>query len=95
MSTTGPDDDQPNHTPSRRDLLRPVELVGGSALAAIFVGVIVLMTTRDLQFAGISAGIVFIVVLVVLAMFALTFTDDDAIDPRDEGPEPGAEPPAH
>ncbi|GLI27300.1 hypothetical protein ARHIZOSPH14_15420 [Agromyces rhizosphaerae] len=94
MSTTGPDDDQPT-PPSRRDVLRPVELVGGSALAAVFVGVIVLMTTREWQLTAISAGVVFIVVLVALAMFALTFKDDDAIDPRDEGPDPEAEPPAH
>ncbi|WP_353808076.1 ABC transporter ATP-binding protein [Agromyces sp. SYSU T00194] len=95
MSSTPSDDDQQHPGPSRRDVLRPVELVGGSALAAVFVGVIVLMTTREWQLTAISAGIVFIVVLVVLAMFALTFKDDEAIDPRDESPDPGEEPPGH
>lgn len=57
--------------PTRRDILRPAELVGGSAIAAIFVGLIVLFTTRQIELTLISAGITFIVVLMVLALFAM------------------------
>ncbi|QTX03312.1 ABC transporter ATP-binding protein [Agromyces archimandritae] len=64
--------------PSRRDVLRPLELVGGAGIAGIFTGLIVLMVTRDLVLSAIFLGIAFIVVLVVLAMFALTFKPDDA-----------------
>ena len=57
--------------PSRRDVLRPVEYVGGAAIAAVFTGVVVLFTTRDLTLTLIIAGIAFIAVLVVLALLAM------------------------
>ncbi|GMA28995.1 hypothetical protein [Arenivirga flava] len=57
--------------PSRSDRLRPVELIVLAAVMAVFAGLVVLMTTRDIAFAGISFGIAFIAVLVVLAMLAL------------------------
>ena len=58
-------------TPSRRDRTRPVELLALSAGFAIFVGLVVLMSTREVVLALIFAGIAFIVSLVVLAMLAL------------------------
>jgi heme A synthase len=61
-----------DYKPSRRDVLRPVEYVGGAAIAAIFTGVVVLVTARDLTLSLIVAGIAFIVVLVVLALLAMT-----------------------
>ncbi|MFE6254036.1 hypothetical protein [Agromyces sp. NPDC057865] len=70
--TQGPGD----YKPSRRDVLRPVEYVGGSAIAAIFTGVITLVVTRDLTLALIATGGVFIVVLVALALFALAVKPD-------------------
>jgi hypothetical protein len=60
-----------DYKPSRRDVLRPVEYVGGAAIAAIFTGVVVLFSTRELTLALIVAGIAFIVVLVVLALLAM------------------------
>lgn len=53
-----------------------------SGSAAIFVGLIVLMSTRDLILSLISLGLTFIVVLVVLAMLVLAVapTDDEKID---------------
>jgi hypothetical protein len=60
-----------DYKPSRRDVLRPVEYVGGAAIAAIFTGVVVLVTARELTLALIIAGIAFIVVLVVLALLAM------------------------
>ena len=58
-------------TPSRRDRLRPLELLGISAVIAIFTGSIVLMSTRVAAQALIWAGVAFIVSLVAIAMFVL------------------------
>ncbi|WP_121003401.1 hypothetical protein [Leifsonia sp. Leaf264] len=63
--------------PSRRDVLRPLEMVGGAAIAAVFLGLVVLMVTREPVLAAIGAGAVFIIVLVVLAMFAITLKPDE------------------
>ncbi|MDR6170091.1 hypothetical protein [Curtobacterium sp. SORGH_AS_0776] len=63
-------------TPSRRDRLRPVELLGISAIVAVFTGLVVLLATRELQLAAIFLGIAFIVVVVVLAMLQLASTSD-------------------
>jgi len=59
---------QPNgdYKPTRREMLRPAEYVGGAAIAAIFTGVITLVVTRDLTLALIATGGVFIIVLVGL-----------------------------
>jgi hypothetical protein len=89
--------------PSRRDILRPVEYVGGAAIAAIFVGVIALITTREFPLAIISAGGVFIVVLVVLALLAMAVKPDaeesaelgDPDAPKGPDAGPDAPPPAH
>jgi hypothetical protein len=62
-----------SYSPSRRDRLRPAELVGFSAVIALFVGLITLMSIRQWDFAGIAFGVVFIITLVVLAMFSLSF----------------------
>ncbi|MCD2440899.1 hypothetical protein LQ757_01295 [Agromyces sp. SYSU K20354] len=80
--------------PSRRDVLRPVEYVGGAAIAAVFTGVVVLFTTRDLTLTLIIAGIAFIAVLVVLALLAMamkpnadeTAEIDGTDDPGDADP---------
>ena len=63
--------------PSRRDILKPVELLVLAAIAGIFTGLIVLMVTRDISFALIGFGIAFIVTLVFIAMFALAVKPDD------------------
>ena len=63
--------------PSRRDILKPVELLVLAAVAGIFTGLIVLMVTRDISFALIGFGIAFIVTLVFIAMFALAVKPDD------------------
>ena len=64
--------------PSRRDVLRPVEYVGGAAIAAIFTGAIVLMVTRDWPLTLVFTGAAFIAVLVVLALLAMTIKPDAA-----------------
>jgi len=72
----------PNHSPSRSDRLRPAEFLALSAVMALFVGFVVLLTTRQVTLAVISLGITFIVVLVVIAMFALG-TKPDAAEKSD------------
>ncbi|QHC57110.1 hypothetical protein GSU10_13710 [Rathayibacter tanaceti] len=58
--------------------MRPLELIGFSAVMAVFVGVVVLLSTREPVVALLSFGITFIIVLVAIAMFSLTFKPDDA-----------------
>lgn len=57
--------------PSRRDRFRPLELLGLSFVAAIFIGLVVLMSSRQPTLALIFAGVTFIVTLVGLAMLAM------------------------
>lgn len=63
--------------PSRRDRLRPLELVGFAGVLAVFAGLVVLLVLRtpegiaDFGRAGIVTGIVFIISLLVLALLGL------------------------
>lgn len=64
---------QQQHEPSKRDRLKPVELVGFSALLAIFAGVVVGAATRDfVMLVPVTAISVFIVTLMVLALLGLS-----------------------
>lgn len=63
--------------PSLRDRMKPVEFIGIAAVLALFVGLIVLMATREPVLSLIFFGVAFIVTLIVLAMFALGFKPDD------------------
>ena len=58
----------------RNDKTRPAELVGLSATAALFVGGIVLMVTRDLALASITGGATFVVTVITLAMLVLAMS---------------------
>lgn len=64
--------------PTGRDRFLPMELLALAGGLAVFVGVIVLMATRDFIFAGIALGITFIVANVLLALFALAFKPNAA-----------------
>lgn len=68
--------------PSRRDRFRPLELIGLSGVVAVFVGIVVLMSSREVVVSLIFLGLAFIVTLVVLAMLALATkpTGDEQID---------------
>jgi hypothetical protein len=68
--------------PSRRDRFRPVELLVLSAIIAIFIGLVVAGSVRDIVTGAIFGGIGFIVALVVLATLAIT-TKPDAEERRD------------
>jgi hypothetical protein len=61
----------PAHQPSRSDRLKPVELLAISAGMALFVGLTILGTTRELMLSVIGLGVTFIVALVVIAMLVL------------------------
>lgn len=58
-------------TPTLRDRLKPAELVVVSIVIGLFTGVVVMMSSRDWILSAVSFGIVFIVCLVVMAMFVL------------------------
>jgi uncharacterized membrane protein HdeD (DUF308 family) len=68
--------------PSRRDRTRPAELLVLSGVLAIFIGLIVLLSTREVVLALIFLGIAFIVSLIVLAMLSLAVrpTGDEQLD---------------
>ncbi|MGN7191792.1 MULTISPECIES: hypothetical protein [unclassified Curtobacterium] len=63
-------------TPSRRDRLRPAELLVISAVVAVFVGLVVLFSTREFELSLVFLGVAFIVVVVVLAMLQLASSSD-------------------
>lgn len=78
--------------PSRSEVLKPLELVGLAAVMAIFLGLVVLMATREPLLALVGFGITFIVVLVVIAMLVLNMKPNDAektdMDEQDKGQQP-------
>ncbi|MHB1171287.1 MAG: hypothetical protein ACYCZY_02095 [Lacisediminihabitans sp.] len=66
------------NAPSSRDRLRPLELLGISGVVALFIGLVVLGSTREPMLALVFFGVAFIVSLVVIAMLALAVKPDDA-----------------
>ena len=78
--------------PSRSEVLKPLELVGLAAVMALFLGLVVLMSTREPLLALLGFGITFIVVLVVIAMLVLNMKPNDAektdMDEQDKGQQP-------
>ena len=58
-------------TATKRDRLKPLELIMIAAVVGLFTAGIVLLSSRDLTLSAIWFGIAFIVALVVLAMFVL------------------------
>lgn len=77
--------------PTRRDLMRPLQLLGLAFLSAVFAGVVTLVTMgffqageagqaqRALLTGAVVAGITFIAVLVIVALLLL------AVDPAQVG----------
>jgi hypothetical protein len=78
--------------PSKRDIFKPVELIVLSAVMALFVGLTVLLATRNPLLSVIFFGVAFIVVLVVIAMMVLTFkpnsSEQSELDEDDVPPLP-------
>ena len=71
MSKPSEPHSQPTHVPTRRERLRPLELLIFSAVLAIFAGLIVLLTTRSLLLAVIFFGVAFIASVLVVALLGL------------------------
>lgn len=70
--------------PSRKDRLRPAELLGFCGVLSVFVGVVVLLSTRDFALAAIGLGITFVIAAVVVAMLLLTGKPDTDIPDEDD-----------
>jgi hypothetical protein len=64
--------------PSRRDRLRPLEFLLIALVISLFIGLVVLGTTRELMLSLIFFGVAFIVSLVGIAMLSLAVKPDDA-----------------
>ncbi|MFO7689538.1 MAG: hypothetical protein R6W83_03145 [Cryobacterium sp.] len=62
----------PSNQPSRSDRLKPLELIGISAVMALFVGLTILLTTRDVILSSIGFGVTFILALVTIAMLVMS-----------------------
>lgn len=71
MNTQQPQDSPDKVTPTRKDRMRPVELIGFAAVLAVFAGLVVLLTTRQIALASIFAGVGFIVVVMIVALLGL------------------------
>jgi len=74
---TGAERDEQSDRPSRRDRLRPLELLGLAGAIGVFVGLVVGLATREWILAAIFFGAIFIVSLVVLAMLSLAASSPD------------------
>ncbi len=75
--------------PARRDRIRPIELIGATAVLGVFVGAVVFMGSRELIVALEFAGVAFIVSLVVLAMLLLAATPKSERHRDDDDPPSG------
>lgn len=69
--TETPDPAQKPVTPSRRDRLRPAELLIFAGILAIFAGAVVAVTTRQWVTAAIVLGAAFIAATMLLALLGL------------------------
>jgi len=74
---TGAERDEQSDRPSRRDRLRPLELLGLAGAIGVFAGLVVGLATREWILAAIFFGAIFIVSLVVLAMLSLAASSPD------------------
>lgn len=61
---------------ARSDKTRPIELVGLALAVAGFIGVMVLVVTRDAALAAIFGGGAFVITILTLAMIVLTMSPE-------------------
>ena len=61
----------PPVAPSRRDRLKPLELLGFSGVIALFVGLVILGVSRSLTLGLVFAVIVFIACVLMVALLGL------------------------
>ncbi|MEB4614868.1 ABC transporter ATP-binding protein [Leucobacter sp. M11] len=60
----------PSNTPQKPSKLTPKELLTGSALMAVFAGIVLIISTRDWVLTLIAVGIVFVVGLALMAFLS-------------------------
>ena len=84
-------------TKSRRDRMRPFELVGVALIVGMFIGLVVLMSTRDLTVSAVWLGVGFIAMLVISATVVLMIkprkdelADIEELDATPKTKAPGA-----
>lgn len=65
-------------TPSLRDRLRPLELLGLSAVIGVFTGLVLLLTTREWWLVGVGFGVTFILAVMTIALLALSASPNAA-----------------
>ena len=65
-------------TPSRQDRLKPLEFIVLSAIISGFIGLVVLLSTRQPVLSLVFFGVAFIVTLVTIAMLSLAVKPDEA-----------------
>ena len=77
--------------PSKRDRTRPAELLGFSGVIALFVAVVVVLSSRDLMLGVIALGATFILSLVIVATLSLTVnaSAEERIDLDEQDREQG------
>jgi hypothetical protein len=63
--------------PTRKERLRPLELLVMAAVVAVFIGLVVWGSTRELGLGAVFCGVAFIVSVLTLAMLALSAKPDD------------------
>lgn len=64
----------------RSNVLSTAELFGLSGATALFVGLVTLLTTREIWLALVSLAIAFVVVLIVTALFARRLKPNSDVD---------------
>lgn len=76
---------EPQHTPTRREKMKPAELLIMAGIFGVFVGAFVFMGTREWGLALIMAAVAFIASLVVLATLLIAAGPkvDERVDPVD------------
>jgi len=79
--------------PTRRDRMRPLELLGLAGAIGVFAGLVVGLATREWSLAAIFFGAIFIVSLVVLAMLSLAASSPDEKLPGQDGNGPDGDRP--
>ncbi len=75
--------DAKNRQPSWRERARPAEVLGLAAALAVFAGLVVLFSSRDLLLAVEFLGIAFVASVVVCATLLLAISKPE---PPDDGP---------
>ncbi|MFV0434606.1 MAG: ABC transporter ATP-binding protein [Leucobacter sp.] len=90
MSQSPEPANQPPVTPSRRDRLRPLELIGFSFVLGLFAGLIVLMATRNIVLSLVFFGVGFIASVLMVALVGLGGKpSQEDIDARKDLRKPG------